>query len=127
MNRSRPAPAVDTAALLKREKQLDAIVKRLYEDNAAGRLSDARFSLLLGSFEEEQAMLSKKLSSTREPAEEQARQKGPTPPKLTPALLHQLIARIEIGQGDFAKGNQGASQCQHIKIYYRFADPAGEK
>lgn len=41
----------------KRVKELDQMFIRLYEDNVKGRISDERFAMLSGTYENEQAQL----------------------------------------------------------------------
>ena len=60
----------------RRIAEIDGIVRKLYEDNYAGKLSDERFSKLSEGYEAEQAELkasAQKLRSVVDDAEEQAR------------------------------------------------------
>ncbi|WP_409969813.1 zinc ribbon domain-containing protein [Bengtsoniella intestinalis] len=45
----------ELAGLLSREKELDVLVERLYEDNVIGKITDDRFHRMSSRYEEEQA------------------------------------------------------------------------
>lgn len=51
--------------LLARDKELDALFERLYEDNVAGKIDDARFAKLSRRYEEEQGENAKKVKALR--------------------------------------------------------------
>jgi len=53
-------------ALRFRIADLDKIIKKLYEDNALGKISDKRFASLSGDYEKEQQELTEKLESLEE-------------------------------------------------------------
>lgn len=52
-------------ALLARDKELDMLFERLYEDNVAGKIDDARFAKMSKRYEEEQGELTKKIKTLR--------------------------------------------------------------
>lgn len=116
--------------LMARTNELDRIIRKLYEDNAGGKLSGGRFERLLAGFESEQrdiaakqAMLAERASAHEIEGLENyiallddltcAR-------KLTPELLRLLVARIEVGQGCYESGRRGGKR-QTVRIYYRFS------
>ena len=43
-----------------RDKKLDSLFKRLYQDNAAGKISDKRFARMASKYEGEQKKLREK-------------------------------------------------------------------
>ncbi len=51
--------------LLARDKELDALFERLYEDNVAGKIDDGRFAKMSKRYEEEQGEIGKKVKSLR--------------------------------------------------------------
>lgn len=51
--------------LLARDKELDVLFERLYEDNVAGKIDDARFSKMSKRYEQEQGENSKKIKALR--------------------------------------------------------------
>ena len=52
-------------ALVARDKELDALFERLYEDNVNGKIDDARFAKMSKRYEEEQGENSKKIKALR--------------------------------------------------------------
>ena len=52
-------------ALLTRDKELDMLFERLYEDNAAGKIDDARFARMSKRYEQEQGEISAKIKALR--------------------------------------------------------------
>ena len=52
-------------ALLTRDKELDMLFERLYEDNVAGKIDDARFARMSKRYEQEQGDISAKIKALR--------------------------------------------------------------
>ena len=52
-------------ALLTRDKELDMLFERLYEDNVSGKIDDARFSRMSKRYEQEQGELGAKVKALR--------------------------------------------------------------
>ena len=52
-------------ALLTRDKELDKLFERLYEDNVAGKIDDARFARMSKRYEQEQGEISAKIKALR--------------------------------------------------------------
>ena len=52
-------------ALLARDKELDMLFERLYEDNVAGKIDDARFARMSKRYEQEQGEIGAKVKSLR--------------------------------------------------------------
>lgn len=127
----------ETVTLQQRDKDLDALFKRLYEDLCSGRLTEERFDKLGTEYEAEQRELRKRLSALRELIEsgEQERhdlqeflrsvRRYTDPEELTAEMLNDLVDRIVIHAPDKSSGKRR----QEIEIYYRAAgviDIAGE-
>ena len=51
--------------LLARDKELDMLFERLYEDNVAGKIDDARFARMSKRYEQEQGEISAKIKALR--------------------------------------------------------------
>lgn len=51
--------------LLARDKELDVLFERLYEDNVAGKIDDARFAKMSKRYEQEQCENAKKIKALR--------------------------------------------------------------
>lgn len=124
------------AARLKRELdgqtrragELDTIIKRLYEDNVSGKLSDERFMLLSGDYEAEQKALRESIKEFADKLEQQKDEalnigrfmevvhKYTRFEELTPAMLREFVDRIIIHEPD----NSGPVRTQEIEIVYNF-------
>ena len=52
-------------ALLTRDKELDMLFERLYEDNVAGKIDDARFARMSKRYDQEQGEISAKIKALR--------------------------------------------------------------
>ncbi len=117
-----------------RERELDRIIERLYEDNINGKISDERFQKLLARYEQEQGDIHAKLATLEAPPapnrETTAMRdyllllRGLTEIQaLTPELLHKLIDKIEVFQGSYENGKRGGKKQQTIRIHYKFIGP----
>ncbi len=129
----------DVQKLIERSKELDNIIKRLYEDNISGKISNERFEKLMKDYEKEQAQINlmiEKSNLIRTEANEQEKayinyfnllNEIIELNELTSDLLFKLIEKIEIGQGKYIKTSKGKVKQQSIKIYYRFIGKMNEK
>lgn len=128
----------EISGIKKRLRELEGIIAKLYEDNAAGRLGDARMTKLLPKYEQEAETLEQRMAALQnenaapEPSLQEAREKLDKllrqitdVTELTPKLLFKLVDHIEIGQGHYERGEHGKVKHQTVKIFYRFqAQPA---
>lgn len=122
----------EITALQRREKELDGIVEKLYDDHLSGLISDSRLRKLLEKYEGEAEMVQKQLAALEKPP-----QSTPDPRQtyeqfyrlvkeytdvetLDPELLFKLIEKIEIGQGFYQKTETGRVKVQTVKIWFRF-------
>ena len=130
----------ELGGIKKRLRELESIIGKLYEDNAAGRLSDARMNKLLPKYEQEAETLESRITEieSEEAAPAQSEQASREKldkllhqftdvTELTPKLLFKLIDHIEIGQGCYEKGEHGKVKHQTVKIFYRFQTQASVK
>ena len=51
--------------LVARDKELDALFERLYEDNVSGKIDDARFAKMSKRYEQEQGEIGAKVKTLR--------------------------------------------------------------
>ena len=113
-------------ALMARDKELDMLFEKIYEDNATGKISDDRFAKLSRKYEEEQASIVERIDYLKE-AFDEANAKATTTEtfmaavkkytrikKLTPRVLTELIDRIEVYQAE----NTPGGRTQRIRIVY---------
>ena len=102
--------------LLARDRELDQLFERLYEDNISGKISDERFSRMSGHYEQEQVTLAQSIKEARVQLEKCSDQsmtmdafiatvrKYTRARKLTPRMLNELIQRIEVHQAEKVNG-----------------------
>ncbi len=116
----------EVRALMARDKELDRIFERLYEDNLSGKISDERFQRMSISYDNEQKEvrerltrinnildeLSGKASSTEKFVE--AVRKYTRVKKLTPRMVTELIEHIEVHHTEKIDG----VKTQKLVIYY---------
>ena len=132
--------ATELAPLKKRLRELESIIEKLYEDNAAGRLTDARMNKLLPKYEQESETLESRMAAIEAEKDAPVQSQQASHEKLdrmlrqitditelTPGLLFKLIDHIEIGQGHYEKGEHGKVKHQAVRIYYRFQTEAAVK
>ena len=113
---------------MRRIAEIDNIIKRLYEDNLNGKLSDSRFSKMSADYEQEQRTLENsnaELKCMVDTCEEQSLniksflkcvRKYTEPCELTPDMLHELVEKIIVYAPDKSSGHH----TQQIDIYYNF-------
>ncbi len=116
----------------KRIKELDNIIRCLYEDRVCGRLTPERYDVMAGGYEQEQAELKQELQSITKRIDEMdmremcirefvtKAKEYLEMPKLTPELLRVFIRRIEVCE----KPEKYSRTCGNpIVIYYAFQLP----
>jgi len=113
---------------MRRIAEIDNIIKRLYEDNLNGKLSDSRFFKMSADYEQEQRTLENsnaELKCMVDTCEEQSLniksflkcvRKYTEPCELTPDMLHELVEKIIVYAPDKSSGHR----TQQIDIYYNF-------
>ena len=112
-----------------RIKDLDNIIRCLYEDRVCGRITPERYDTMAGSYEQEQAELKLELASiSAQISEKDMREKYVRDfmenartyiemPKLTPELLRVFIHRIDV----YEKEEKYSRTCGNtIMIHYTF-------
>lgn len=114
--------------LRRREQELTALFKRLYEDNVLGRIPDEQYRILSAEYTQERTLLQEKIPQMAEQQEklrdsianaarfvERARQYS-TITELTPELLRLFIDKIVVGERSVKYSRCAA---QEVSIYYR--------
>lgn len=122
----------EKAQIEKRIKELDNIIRCLYEDRVCGRLTPERYDVMSGGYEQEQAELRQELKSITERIDQmdlremcirEFMDKAKSymeMPKLTPELLRVFIRRIEV----YEKLEKYSRTCGNpIVIHYAFQLP----
>ena len=113
----------------RRIDELDRLFKKVYEDYANQRLSEARYEMLSGDYETEQAELSGKLQELTEEIEQQEEQaenidkfiakvkKYLEMTELTPAILNDLVKAVYVHKPKKVNGKRVVD----IDISYNYA------
>ena len=114
-------------ALIARDKELDRLFERIYEDNVAGKINDERFAKMSTKYEAEQQSIVERVNELKATYDEIS-QKGERAEffvaavrkytrvkKLTALMLNELIEKIEVHQTEIVEGKR----TQRIDIYYR--------
>ena len=111
-----------------RNERVASLYEKLYEDNAEGKVTDEWFMQLSHKYEVERMELKAKIAEYKERLRRlfennrnkesfiSAVRKFMEMKELTPALLHELIDRIEVYETE----GIGKNRTQRIMIYYRF-------
>jgi len=112
--------------LLSRDRELDSLFERIYEDNSNGKISDERFGKMSKSYEQEQGEIGKKVKVLRaELKKENSRQYTTdsfleivrfytNATTLTQHMLTELIDHIEV----FHAKQEPGVKTQEVKIHY---------
>jgi len=112
----------------RRIAELDVLFRKVYEDNAIGKLSDERFTQMSRDYEREQAELieqSEKLKTLIDEYEQDSQsvekfleiaKKYPTFDELTPQMLHEFVDKVYVHEAD----NSSGERRQQFDIYLNF-------
>lgn len=113
----------------RRHKELDGLVKKLYEANATGKLPDKHFTRLFAEYDEEQAALEASIAEWQEQIESWNADKLKTEKfielvkrntdfsELTTPMLNEFIEKVVVHE---ATGGRGNSRRQRLDIYLNF-------
>lgn len=119
----------EITAVQKRITELDGIIRCLYEDRVAGRITPERFELLVSGYEQEQAEQKQKLENLNNEISIQgtrdkkisefieSAKKYIDITEVTPEILHAFIKRINIHERAIPRSQKCGNQ---IDIYYTF-------
>ena len=112
----------------KRYAELDILLKKVYEDNALGRLPDKRYEMLSAGYEKEQAELEQSIKACREQLtqydEDTARteeflalvHKYTDITELTPVIINEFVDKILVHKAEKIDGER----VMEIEIYLNF-------
>jgi DNA invertase Pin-like site-specific DNA recombinase len=115
-------------ALNARDRELDKIFNRMYEDNLDGKIDDERFARMSKQYNDEQAELSGKIRSLSAELDKQESKtmtadvfistvrQYTRAKKLTERMLNELVDRIEVYQSEKIDG----VHVQRLNIHYNF-------
>ncbi|MEY8387686.1 DUF4368 domain-containing protein [Oscillospiraceae bacterium 38-13] len=112
----------------RRISEIDTIIQRLYEDNLNGKLTDARFSKMTATYEEEQKKLEASVTELQETIETYEQQtlnvksflklvrSYTEPERLTPEILRMFVEKIVIHE----PMKEDSRRIQQVDIFYNF-------
>ena len=115
-------------ALNARDRELDRLFNRMYEDNIAGKIDDARFAKMSSQYTAEQAEIAEKVRGLQTELDKESDKamtaegfistvrKYTRARKLTEGMLNELIERIEVYQSEKIDGVRH----QKLTIHYNF-------
>ena len=116
----------EVRSLMSRDKELDRIFERLYEDNLSGKITDERFKKMSANYDNEQKDLRERLNRLNDILEELACKTNSTEKfikavkkytrvkKLTASMVTELIEHIEVHHTEKIDG----VKTQKLVIYY---------
>lgn len=106
----------ELSTLQARDKELDGLFERIYEDNVSGKLSDDRFAKMSRRYEDEQKEISVKMKTLGSELDKLSSKsitsdaflsvvrKYTRAKKLTPRMLNELIEKIEVHHAEKIDG-----------------------
>ena len=112
-----------------RIEEIEKILRKLYEDNALGRVTDERYEVMSSQYESEQNEIKSELPCLRSRIDELAQQNYATDKfvnlikkytvidKLDASILNELIDKIVVHHKEIAEDGR---VFQQVEIYYRF-------
>jgi len=112
----------------KRNAEIDQLIKKLYEDNVSGRLSDKRFEMMLADFEQEQSELEKSIADMQAEVNSfeansmngelfiELAKKHTDFSQLTPMMINEFIDRVLVHEAE----GIGADRTQEVEIYLNY-------
>lgn len=128
---TRQRKSMELNTLQARDREIDLLFSRMYEDNVSGKLDDSRFNRMSARYSEEQAALSSQLEALKKELEQMDSRamtsdmfvkivrNYTSAKKLTPRMLNELIEKIEVHQADKTDG----VNVQRLTIHYNCAGP----
>ena len=119
----------------RRIADLDVLYRKVYEDNAIGKLTDARFETMSKDYEREQdelrlqsAELQALLDEYERDSHSAARflelaRKYPAFDELTPQMLHEFVDKVYVHEGDRSSGERRQQIDIHLNFIGQFVAP----
>jgi len=112
----------------KRKKELDSLIKQIYEDKVNGSLTSKRFEILSGEYEAEQADLEQEMVKLQAALEVYDTESDNTDrfitvvrrytevPELSATILNEYIEKITVFEADKSSGRRE----QNVDMYFNF-------
>ena len=128
----------ELSVLTARDKELDMLFERLYEDNVSGKIDDARFSKMSKRYEEEQGEIQKKLKLLRQELKKlesrhmdvddflQSIRRYRNVTEITQRMVGELIDHIDVYQAEKSEGIHTQRIVIHYNCIGQFAVPSAK-
>jgi len=128
----------ELAALSARDKELDMLFEKLYEDNVSGKIDDARFSKMSKRYEEEQGEIQKNLKLLRQELKKlesrhvdvddflQSIRRYRNVTEIIPRMVAELIDHIDVYQAEKSEGIHTQRIVIHYNCIGQFAVPSAK-
>ena len=112
-----------------RQKEVDKLFLKMYEDRASEKITERNFAMLSGKYQQEQIELEEQIESLREEIRKMEQEmigaekwidlikENAVPKELTATLLNTMIEKILIHASEI---DENGERTQEIEIYYRF-------
>ena len=122
----------------KRIAELNTLIRRIYEDNVNGKLSDKRFELLCVEYEQEQTKLEQSMNRLQSELDsftaDTARvdkfinlvKKYTDFSELTPQMLIEFIEKIVVHDADYSSGEREQTADIYLNFIGKFDIPAAD-
>lgn len=117
----------------KRSTELDVLVRRIYEDNVRGKLSDTRFEKLSAEYEQEQAEIEKTITEVQQRIDNAGKQKTDIHrflslidkytefTELTTPMLNEFVEKIVVHE----RQKKRYKSMQQVDIFFNFVGMVG--
>lgn len=125
--------------LLARDKELDRLFERMYEDNATGKISDDRFSKMTKRYEEEQGDITVRVKILKAELSQESGQlmttdsfistvrKYTRAKTITPSMINELIDHIDVYHAEKVDGEKTQRLVIHYNCVGAIEIPAHDK
>lgn len=112
----------------KRYKELDSLIKKLYEEYALGKMPEKRYEMLSAEYEQEQAVLEKNIAKAQSALDEYNTDTNNVEQfllltkrytdfsELTTPMINEFIEKILVHEADKSSGER----VQEVEIYFKF-------
>ena len=112
----------------KRQGEVNRLIKKMYEDNISGKLSDKRLAEMLKDYEAELTKVEKALAKDYEEREKNETETANTDmfielakrytdfEELTPAMINEFVSKVVVHEAE----GIGANRTQEVEIYLNY-------
>ena len=114
---ARKKQAAELKKAEKRKAEVDILFTRMYEDWAAGRITEYNFNMLSGKYQSEQAELAEKIEQLQSAIAAESQSAADAEKWI--ALMKECVNPTELTAELLNTGEDGSRE-QEVEIFYRF-------